>query len=120
MVKSKEIRKITIRAWVTKKAGRYASDSFKHGEGVVYRYFPIKERQNLASLWKRLSRIASKYDGEGYFFYGKLSYGWLEDNFGKISEFYNDGEYRSSKELLESMKIWSAPQEVEHIWRITK
>jgi len=104
-----------LKSWVTKQAGHYTGDTFEHGGWVVYRYVPTKERMNHGNSFRKLFKDLTKYDGEGYFFYGKVSYGWLEDNYGRNSESYNDGEYGSSKELLECLRIWADPQEVKNI-----
>lgn len=105
MSKPKEGYHLKVGVWVTKKAGRMGDgDTWQKGRGVVFRTTFIKERLNWSSALKRLSKICRRWDGLDCFYYVRVSYGNFEDNFGKISEFYNDGEYTSAKESVGALK----------------
>ena len=100
---------MNLKFWVTENPGHYTAkgeDGFVHGDGVVFRSTPIRKRVNWGNFSSGLSRIAHRFDGLGHHFYVRVSYGNFEDNFGNISEFYNDGEYENADDAMEALRIF--------------
>ena len=97
---------LNIIIFVSKGRGIYVGDLYDHGIGVVHRSTLRTERKRYGSIWRRYSRIGDRLAGKGYYFYGKVSYGYFEDVFGNISESYNDGEYSTMGDLIGAMKMF--------------
>lgn len=109
MPRLKAGKRLKVGVWVTKEPGRMGDgDAWIKGRGVVFRTTFRKERLNWGSTLRGLSQICRKWEGLGYFYYVKVCYGNFEDCFGRISEFFNDGESASSKEAVEVLKVFLA------------